>query len=204
LVSGLFAERKGWGRMMPERKPIRLKGYDYSTPGAYFITVCAHNRFENRNIFGSIHNSEMMKNRWAAVVESCWCDLPNHYVHISLDEFIVMPDHFHGIVWINNIPVGNGHARSLRRQNETLPNVVGSFKSAVSRNIHQNDFPDFQWQKSYYDHVIRNDESMQKIREYVQNNPRKWELDHDDNETNDIMNIIGHVGNRHACSLHGR
>ncbi|MBU4000702.1 MAG: transposase [Proteobacteria bacterium] len=77
-----------------------------------------------------------------------------------------------------------------------MPNVIGSFKSAVSKEIRKKDFPGFQWQKSYYDHVIRNDESLMKIREYIQNNPKKWGLDHDANEAREIMRIIGHAGER--------
>jgi hypothetical protein len=76
---------------MKQRKPNRLQGYDYSTPEAYFITVCAHDRFESRNIFGSVHDGEMIKNSWATLIESCWFDLPSHYANITLDEFIVMP-----------------------------------------------------------------------------------------------------------------
>ncbi|MBU4317703.1 MAG: transposase [Proteobacteria bacterium] len=190
-----------------QRKPNRLKGYDYSQPGIYFVTVCVHERFENRNIFGVIHQGEMMNNQHADIVANCWNDIPSHYLHVTLDGFVVMPDHFHGIVWIKNTignrhegngPVGNRHACSLRerRQNQILPNVIGSFKSAVSKEIRKKDFPGFQWQKSYYDHVIRNDESLMKIREYIQNNPKKWGLDHDVNEAREIMRIMGHAGER--------
>jgi putative transposase len=92
--------------MIPQRKPNRLQGYNYSTPGAYFVTICAHQRFEDRSIFGHIHKGVMEKNHRAEIVESCWCELPDHYPYVTLDEFVVMPDHIHGIIWINDMAVG--------------------------------------------------------------------------------------------------
>ena len=132
-----------------ERKPNRLRGYDYSTPGAYFVTICVHDRFKNRNIFGEIRQGSMIGNRRADIVEACWRELPNHFPEITLDEFAVMPDHFHGIVHITpHVPhVGNRHACSLptcslpARQHAILPQAIGSFKSAVSKNIHNSNFP---------------------------------------------------------------
>lgn len=182
---------------MRQRKPNRLQDYNYSTPGAYFITVCAHKRFENRNIFGSIHNGEMIKNSWVALIESCWCDLPNHYANISLDEFIIMPDHIHGILWINDMNVGNGFKPfPTGKTQHGLPEIIRGLKTFSSRRINEiNDKEKFQCQKSYYDHIIRNDKSLLEIRKYIQSNPRKWILDHDCNEKNDIVKIIRNVGN---------
>jgi REP element-mobilizing transposase RayT len=101
-----------------------------------------------------------------------------------------MPDHFHGIVWIN--PVGNGlKPFPTGKTNHGLPEIIRGFKTFSSRRINEiNHHEKFQWQKSYYDHVIRNDESLQKIREYIQNNPVKWEFNHGADETNDIMKIM--------------
>jgi len=183
------------GCRMQQRKSNRLKGYDYSTPGAYFVTVCAHDRFKNRNVFGIIRDGEIMKNDWATIVEFCWRDLSNHYPCVALDELVVMPDHFHGIVWINE-KVGNGLKPFPTEKKYGLPEIIRGFKTFSARRINEINIHDkFQWQKSYYDHVIRNEESLQIIREYIQNNPKKWELDHDADETNDIMKIIGSVGN---------
>ncbi len=191
---------------MTERKPNRLKGYDYATPGAYFVTVCVHARFENRNIFGEIRHDDIIKNRWADIIELCWRELPTHYPHISLDEFIVMPDHIHGIVWINN-PVGNGFKpfptisgtenavgngfQPFRQRNYGLPEIMRGLKTFSARRINESNHDErFQWQKSYYDHVVRDEESLAGIREYIRNNPAKWELDHDRNEGNDITRHI--------------
>ena len=186
---------------MTERKQNRMKGYDYSTPGAYFVTVCAHDRFENRNIFGEIRHGDIIKNCWADIIESCWRELPNHYPHISLDEFVVMPDHIHGIVWINDVGngmnVGNGFKPFLTKPfptgklNHGLAEIIRGLKTFSSRRINEiNRNEKFQWQKSFYDHIIRDDKSLVGIREYIRNNPAKWGLDHDRNESNDILLII--------------
>ncbi len=184
-----------FGERMNKRKPNRLKGHDYSTPGAYFITVCAHDQFENRNIFGTIHDGKMIKNRYADLITSSWYDLPNHYHHIALDEFVVMPDHFHSIVWINKT-VGNGLEPF---QKHGLPEIIRGFKTFSARHINEINHDDkFQWQKSYYDHVIRSEKSLLMIREYIRNNPEKWELDHDQSEGNDISQMLINGGVRNG------
>ena len=85
----------------PKRRPIRLGGYDYSTPGAYFITACAHNRLL---LFGRIINGKMEANRLGAIVEDCWTNLPAHYDNVALDTFILMPNHIHGVIIIEDTP----------------------------------------------------------------------------------------------------
>lgn len=116
------------------------------------------------------------------IVEECWLGIPLHYENVSIDSaHIVMPNHLHGIIIIE--PVGavtnrpRNRADDIRPYNNTnLSAVVGSFKKAASKLIHA-EYTAFDWQKSFYDHVIRKDESLDKIREYIRNNPLKWELD---------------------------
>ncbi len=161
---------------MKSRKPNRLREYDYSKNGYYFVTICTQNLVE---WFGKIENDQMVLNEYGQVVLECWHDLPNHYRNIKLDESVIMPNHIHGIIIIEN-NVGNRHACSLQmeRQHQILPVVIGSYKSAVARYIHQTkNGQDFHWQKSFYDHVIRNENELAFIREYILNNPRKWDLD---------------------------
>jgi putative transposase len=165
---------------MKERKLNRMRGYDYTEPGYYFVTICTYHRVER---FGSIRNGQMILNEQGKIADACWRDLPNHYRHIRLDEFVIMPNHVHGIIII--MPVGNRHACSLRgrgpqcngRQYETLPIVIGSFKSAVKRLIRQAGFRYFHWQKSFHDHIIRNEMSLNKIRQYIIDNPSQWDAD---------------------------
>jgi putative transposase len=155
--------------MTPNRKIIRLKNYDYSTPGYYFVTVCVKN---HSSFFGNIENGKMVLNAYGEIVKNCWQDLINHYRNCNLDEFIVMPNHFHGILVIEN--VGNGLKPF---PTHGLSEIIRGFKTFSSRKINElTDFR-FQWQKSFYEHVIRKNESLDKIREYIQNNPKQWELD---------------------------
>lgn len=159
------------------RKLNRLKGYDYSQDGYYFVTICTKNRIE---IFGQVNNGEMILNGNGNIVYRHWLDLPNHFWNCQLDEFVVMPNHLHGIVIINN-QVGTdlksvSTERDLKRY--SLSNIIQGFKIFSSRCINkQNRNIIFRWQRSFYDHIIRNDISLYKIRQYIIENPLKWELD---------------------------
>ena len=186
----------GTGR---ERKRLRLKEYDYSQPGAYFVTICTKDR-EHR--FGEIVNVEMRANGLASVVQSCWDDLPKHYPNVELDEFVIMPNHVHGIIVILDEPitvgepsVGDGPIPSLdrpmvgatSRRPQTgagrprpyLGNVVGYFKYQSARRINEiNNTPGTPfWQRGYYDHIKRDDRSLTRIREYIAHNPQQWASD---------------------------
>jgi REP element-mobilizing transposase RayT len=159
------------------RKPMRLPGFDYSQPGYYFVTVRVSGRTE---WFGVVDNNAMVLNGWGRIVWECWRTLPVHHPGILLDEFIVMPDHMHGIVVIGDtFNAGAGPARPLpsadKRCHEILPVVMGSFKSAVSRSIRSSDGGGhFRWQRSYHDHVIRDGAELSRIREYIRDNPAEW------------------------------
>ncbi|MFH0776171.1 MAG: transposase [Patescibacteria group bacterium] len=171
-----------------DRKLPRLKDFDYSTDGAYFVTICTANR---EQIFGKICDGKMILNEFGKITEKCWRDLPNHYSNCVLDEFVVMPNHFHGIIWIENNfdpdngkSVGNGHARSLQETVLSLPKktnlstVIGSFKSATTKIIRQqNSQIDSGWQKSFFDRIIRDEDELNRIRDYIWQNPENWEKD---------------------------
>ena len=130
-------------------------------------------------MFGEIVDGEMIRNDCGNIVQSCWNALPDHYNNIQLDEFVVMPNHIHGIIIINDNTVGSRHASTLRGTKHTLGNMVGSFKSAATKQI--NDLCHRQgvsvWQGRYYDHIIRNEKSLNKIREYIKTNPQQWTWD---------------------------
>lgn len=124
----------------PNRKDLRLHQYDYSQPGYYFITICTKDRIHH---FGEIIGDEIKLSPLGKIADLLWHEIPKHFHNIELDEYIVMPNHIHGIVIITetNIPtVGNRHAYSLHngRLYEFLPIIIGSFKSAVTKHIHQN------------------------------------------------------------------
>jgi REP element-mobilizing transposase RayT len=125
----------------------------------------------------------MIRNDCGNIVQSCWEELPLHYPHIQLDEFVVMPNHIHGIIIIHDNTVntvGSRHASTLPSgQSNVLGNIVGSFKSAATKRINEmRKTPGSSvWQSRFYDHIIRNEKSLNRIREYMRTNPQQWEWD---------------------------
>jgi REP element-mobilizing transposase RayT len=170
-----------------DRESLRLPGYDYTSSGAYFVTFCTDHR---ASIFGKIKNGVMELNECGRMAMECWNELPKHFSNIRLDEFVVMPNHFHGIVWIVADSVGMTHA-SMPHGNsygnngpksKSVGSIVGSFKSAVAKRIHRNDACVIStrgpiWQRNYYEHIIRDDVSLYQIRQYIADNPLDWETD---------------------------
>lgn len=177
------------------RRSIRLQGYDYSRPGSYFITICTYNR---EQLYGKIVNEKMVLNEYGKMVEKCWMEIPVHFPHVELDVYVVMPDHLHGIIVITNMGlrnanvVGSQHAVNLHlmpQQNRceqfgkpisgTIPTIIRSYKSAVTKQINQyRNTPGAPvWQRNYYEHIIRNGSALKHIRQYILNNPKNWETD---------------------------
>ncbi|MCD4814102.1 transposase [bacterium] len=169
--------------IMRERKRNRLLDYDYSAAGAYFITLCTHTR---ECLFGEIINGKIKLNEYGEIAMTYWEKPPHHYGHCRLDEYVIMPNHLHGIIVITNF-VGNG-LKPFPTTNETqhhgLPEIVRGFKTYASKTINQlrqtQGLP--VWQKSYYDRIIRNDRELHSIRKYIQNNPLKWAEDEENPE----------------------
>lgn len=153
-----------------------MQKYDYSQPGYYFVTICTKGRIE---YFGKIGNGIMNLNQIGKIAETIWQQIPNSYSCVALDNFVVMPNHLHGIIIIQ--PHDGTPRRAATGLDALIPNslpsIVNHFKGAVKKQCNKNGFADFQWQSRFYDHVIRKDESLDKIREYIKNNPLKWELD---------------------------
>ena len=153
---------------MKNRKSTRLRYWDYGSDGYYFITICTKDKMHH---FGEVVEGKMVLSHVGVIANLLWYEIKNHTDNIELGEFIVMPNHIHGVLILNT--VGARHASPLRR---TISSIVGSYKSAVSKHAHRLNF-DFTWQRNFYDHVIRDEVSHQKIAEYVVNNPVKWEED---------------------------
>lgn len=155
------------------RRGIRLKEYDYSQPGAYFITVCAYKR---SRIFGEIADGEMKLNRYGEIVMECWHNLPNYEPHTELDAFVIMPNHVHGIVVIRDVEVVT--------KRHPLSQIVRIFKTSSSRRINgvRNTGGVPVWQRSYWEHVIRDQDALNRIRNYILTNPGRWHLDRENSE----------------------
>lgn len=166
---------------MHNRRSIRLKDYDYRQNGAYFVTICSHERL---CLFGSIGDGEMVLNDWGRITQTSWSEIPAHYPMVELDVFVVMPNHVHGIIVIT----GDNELQSIGAQHGATPNnvapnslgsIVRTFKAAVTRHINRLlDAPDHPiWQRNYHEHIIRNENTLNTIRAYVDNNPAKWAED---------------------------
>ncbi|MBQ9762062.1 MAG: transposase [Oscillospiraceae bacterium] len=145
--------------MLYHRKSPRIPGYDYSRENYYFITVCCH---ENACIFGAVGHL----NRAGEIAQEMLCALPTHYTDIGIVKFVVMPNHIHAIITIEG-----------DNQRHRLDTIVGLYKSGVTREIRKI-VPDLKvWQRSFHDHIIRNQQQYEKIWTYIDNNPIKWKLD---------------------------
>ncbi|MFH1938588.1 MAG: transposase [bacterium] len=166
------------------RRSIRLQRYDYSLPGAYFITICIH----KQKMLLKIKDVQMM-------IRSVWSSLPDRFLSLKLDEFVIMPNHIHAILCINIVGADLVSARNkadlVFARNKTTPisaptisRIVQAFKSITTYKyilgVKENNWPLFGkrlWQRNYYDHIIRSEKSLNYIREYIVNNPIRWEFD---------------------------
>ena len=166
------------------RRSLRLKDYDYSQAGAYFITICTKGR---KCYLGEICNERMNLSDIGNIVKECWLKIPEHFGNVKIDEWVIMPNHVHGIIIIIE-SVGTDYNLSLQRKTrqnrfqnitpKSLSYIIATFKSAVSRQINRiGTGNDFAWQSRFYDHIIRNENELYRIKQYIQNNPLKWELD---------------------------
>jgi len=155
---------------LAKRKNTRLKEFDYSESNYYFITICMKNR---NNFFSNIVNNESVLTKYGKTLDEIWNNLPNYY-NVELDYYIIMPDHFHGIIIIDN-------SKKAKESKPTtnLSLVVGKFKSYSGKKIREQQPGDdkFEWQKSFYDRIIRNEAELYNIRKYIQENPLRWDLE---------------------------
>ena len=170
----------------------RLKHWDYSSNGTYFITICTKNR---ERFLGEIVGGEMQLSEIGKIVQKYWLEIPDHFSFIVLDNFIIMPNHVHGIVVIDNANnvetrqclVSTSGMKTINRfQNQgkhTISSIIGAYKSICTKTINkiQNKIF-FGWQSSFYDHIIRSENELSRIREYIVNNPIKWDSDRNNPE----------------------
>ncbi len=148
------------------------------------MTICTRN---HTRCFGEVLGEKMRLNATGMIAQECWLVIPGHFPNTDIDEFIVMPNHIHGVLIIggDNNSERDAYMRPLqsKRQNidrskMVLPKIIQGFKSSVTRNVRKHRGKNaFGWQRSFYDHIIRNEENLNHIREYIRNNPLKWEFD---------------------------
>jgi putative transposase len=178
------------------RRSIRLKGYDYSQAGLYFITICINDR---KCLFGEIIDGKMILNDAGKIAYKCWLEIPEHFPDTVLHEHIIMPNHVHGIIELIQ-SVGVQNFEPLQSQNESasnfgvqnfepqqnqfqkiIPHSIGSiirgYKIGVTKWFRNNTDNKNIWQRNYYEHIIRDEKSHQRISEYIRNNPNNWNKD---------------------------
>jgi len=170
------------------RRSIRLKGYDYSRAGAYFVTVCVKDR---EHLLGKIIDGNMVRNPAGEMVSKIWMQIPENYPEFEIDSFVVMPNHFHGIIIKSDVGVGlpnpnmyksiwikGGGTPPLQKQ-LTLSKIIAYFKYVSTKEINSmQETPGKKlWQRNYYEHIIRNKHELNAYRHYIQDNPENWEED---------------------------
>jgi REP element-mobilizing transposase RayT len=205
-------EKQKYNPKIHHRKSIRLKGYDYSQAGLYFITICVQGR---ACLFGEIENGKMKLNDAGNIARNCWLEIPNHFPNAILHEHIIMPNHIHGIIELKTYTVGaenfppnianapnianganitnapnianganitnavNNTNRAnvdspLRSPSKNIGSIVRGYKIGVTKWMRQNTDVYDVWQRNYYEHIIRDEQSYQRISDYIINNPEKW------------------------------
>jgi len=163
-----------------KRRTIRLRGYDYSQAGAYFVTICTQNR---ECFFGDIVNGEMRLNSSGECVADKWQWLGHHHDFVELDEWVIMPNHMHGIIVIVDDCRGGSRTAPTRTaptvKRKPLGRLIGAFKTVSTKHINETrGTPGTRlWQRNYYEHIIRNENELNRIREYIVNNPSQWPSD---------------------------
>lgn len=168
-----------------DRRSIRLRGYDYSRPGYYFITICTKNR---ECIFGEIRNGNLMLNAYGMLAQKEWRNTETIRDNVTIDRFVVMPNHIHGIIEIKygsvagayrDTPLRENGKTAFRSPSGNVGAIIRGFKSTVTKQVNKmRDTPGVPlWQRNYYEHIIRDEISLNQIREYIRLNPFFWERD---------------------------
>ncbi|HRG21597.1 MAG TPA: hypothetical protein PLQ57_11220 [Saprospiraceae bacterium] len=175
-----------------QNKPLRAHWWDYSCNASYFVTICTRMKFP---YFGEVKDQKMILNELGRCAEICWYDIPNHFPFVELGEFVVMPDHIHGILTINKPSLSKMQVESQNiatpqsqhgdlldnyigknkfgPQSKNLASVIRGYKIGVTKKS-KSLYPNFKWQTLYYDHIIRNETDLKRIVKYILDNPMNW------------------------------
>lgn len=153
---------------------IRLKNYDYSSDGSYFVTICTHDHY---HYFGKITEGKMHFSEIGKIANQYWIDIPKHFPSVILGEWVVMPNHIHGIIIINPVETPNlDISANPHWKTGSLGNIINQYKRICTIEIRKI-LPDFAWQSRFYEHIIRNENDFYRTSEYIFNNPLSWQED---------------------------
>jgi len=155
----------------PKRKSTRLKEFDYSQFGYYFVTICIK---ERKDFFSKIKNSSIILSKYGNIISEILINMQSYY-NVEIDYYVIMPDHIHLIIILD---------KDESKKNYSLSDVIGKFKSFSSKKIRKvlEVEEKFEWQKSFYDRIIRNEKELYQIRKYIQENPLRWDIEKDNRE----------------------
>lgn len=178
-----------------KRRSIRMRGFDYSSPGGYYVTICTGMK---QLYFGEIEKGEMKLSDDGNIAQKCWIDIPRHFPFVSIDRYVGMPNHVHGILWLNNMhserktepvatidcrgvqlnsPAGNEYFSRISPAKNTLGVIIRTYKAAVTTLSNKQCPFGFSWQRGYHDYVIRTEKELYAMRTYIINNPVNWSDD---------------------------
>jgi len=176
-----------------QRRSTRLEGYDYSQSGGYFVTICTHRK---ACILGEISGGILLPTKLGKTVKTCWLGIPDHFPNTEMDEWVIMPNHIHGIILIHDASSGEAFAKNSDSINRTTANasplrypagttprslgaIIQNFKSISTRKANQLQGTPGRpiWQRGFYDRIIRNQSELDHIRKYITDNPLEWKLD---------------------------
>ena len=164
-----------------KRQSIRLGGYDYSSQGAYFVTICTQNR---QYLFGDIITNQMHLNEYGEIIQNEWLRNTTARTNVELDEFVIMPNHVHGIIIITNEIARRGvlqyaPTNRFRSPSQTIGSIIRGYKSTTTKqiNILRKTQNSPIWQRNYFEHVVRDDFDLNRIRQYIIDNPKNWDSD---------------------------
>ena len=168
------------------RRTVRLREYDYSWPGWYYVTFCTHDR---ECWFGQIIGNGFCLTSLGELAGRYWREIPSHHPTTEMDTFVVMPNHLHGIIILTdteppnrrdvqlNVPTANINYSKISPQQRSLAVIVRTYKAAVTTWGRAHGYAKFRWQQRFYDHVIRTEQDLHRLRHYIANNPMRWALD---------------------------
>ena len=156
------------------RRSLRLQGFDYRSAGAYFVTICTSERLCT---LGAVVDQAVDLSREGAIIQEVWRSLPDRFAGGETDAFVVMPNHVHGVIVLAGAQFTASNQSCEAKRSPMLGEVVRTFKAASTRLIRASGSEGFAWQRGYYEHVVRNEIDLQRVRDYIEANPSFWEED---------------------------
>lgn len=161
----------------------RLNGWDYGSAGLYFVTICTQDKQPYfGNIISQDNGATLRSTHIGSIAQNYWLEIPKHFPFVELDEFVIMPDHVHGVLLMNNPEHHLWKPNQFGPQSMNLPSIIRAYKASVKKYANTHNIP-FAWQSRYYDRIVRNENELGVIRQYIINNPMNWLKNKNDSDS---------------------